>query len=104
MKIPRSIKIASHKVKIRVVKNIKEPEGVLGYADLTHNLIVLRTEYNGQSLDESTKAEVLLHEIIHQVAQLYGISLTEKEVQQLGAGLLQVIRDNHLDFLNRDDK
>jgi len=102
MKIPRSIKIASHKVKIRVVKNIKEPSGVLGYADLTHNLIVLRKEYNGQSLDESTITEVLLHEIVHQVAELYGINLSEKEVKQLGAGLLQVIRDNRLDFLNKD--
>lgn len=102
MKIPRSIKIASHKVKIRVVKNIKDPSGVLGYADLTHNLIVLRKEYNGQSLDESTITEVLLHEIVHQVAELYGINLSEKEVKQLGAGLLQVIRDNRLDFLNKD--
>jgi hypothetical protein len=102
MKIPRSIKIASHKVKVKVVKNITEPAGVLGYADLTHNLIVLRKEYNGQSLDESTITEVLLHEIIHQVAELYGISLTEKEIRQLGAGLLQVIRDNRLDFLNKD--
>ena len=102
MKIPRTIKIGAHQIKIKVVKNIDEP--VLGYADLNHNLIYLRTEYSGKPLTESMRAEVLLHEIIHQISELHGIGLSEKEVRQLGAELLSTIRDNKLNFLDKRSK
>lgn len=106
MKIPRSVKIAGHKIKVRIVKNIAEPslKDALGYADLNHNLIVLRTMFDGQHLDESTRAEVFLHELIHMSEQIYGLQhLQEKEVRQLGAALFQIIRDNKLDFNNTEE-
>ena len=103
MKIPRSIKIQAHKIEIRVVKTIKEFTDVLGYANLTQNLIVMRTHYNGEKLKESTRAEVFMHEILHEVAELNAIKLTEQQIKQLGGGLLQVIRDNKLNFLDKTE-
>jgi len=100
MKIPRTIKICGHKVRVKTVKNFRPPfDEALGYSDLTHNLIVLRTEFNGISLEDSTRKEVFLHEIIHFISELYGISLNETKVRQLGAGFYQVLIDNKLNFL-----
>jgi hypothetical protein len=104
MRIPRKIKIASHKVTIKKVKNITGPlSDSLGYADLTQNTIVLRSHFNGLPLGESTKAEVFLHEVIHQMFELYGLPWNEKLVRQISCALLQVIRDNKIDLLNLDE-
>jgi hypothetical protein len=100
MKIPRTLKICGHVVKVRIVKNIKgQMAGSLGYADLNHNEIVLRKEYEGKPLEESMRAEVFLHETIHMIGQIYGIPLNEKTVRQTSGALFQVIRDNRLDFI-----
>ena len=102
MKIPTSIKVNSHKVKIRRFKNIKEPAMLeaMGYADLPNNEIVLRKEYAGKTLKESTQTEVFLHEMLHFISHLYGIPLLECKVNQLAGALLQVIRDNKINFLD----
>lgn len=101
MKIPRTLKICGHVVKVRIVKTIKGPmAGNLGYADLNHNEIVLCKEYEGKPLEESMRAEVFLHETIHMIGQIYGIPLNEKTVRQSSGALFQVIRDNKLDFVN----
>lgn len=104
MRIPRKVKIGSHKVTVTKVKNITgQFENTLGYADLTQNKIVLRQFFNGLPLGESTKAEAFLHEIIHEICELYGITWTEKMVRQMAAGLLQVIRDNKIDLLDKGE-
>jgi len=103
MKIPRSLKICGHVVKVRIVKTIKGAmAGNLGYADLNHNEIVLCKEYEGKPLEESMRAEVFLHETIHMIGQIYGIPLNEKTVRQTSGALFQVIRDNRLDFIKTD--
>ena len=99
MKIPKKIKIASHEIKIRRQKKSDDATLAFGYADLAHNEIVIFREFGGKLLEESTVAETFLHEILHQVAQLYGINLKEREINQIAAGLLQVIRDNKINFL-----
>jgi hypothetical protein len=76
-------------------------ENSLGYADLNHNEIVLRKEYEGKPLEESMRAEVFLHETIHMIGQIYGIPLNEKTVRQTSGALFQVIRDNNLHFSDR---
>lgn len=103
MKIPRSIKISSHRIKIRQVKKIKETamQGCLGYADLTRNEIYLRThDDKGEPLPESMIAECLLHEILHHISNLHGIPQPEKNVNQLAAAIVHVIRANKLNFLD----
>lgn len=105
MKIPKTIKISSHKIKIRQVKKIREAtmQGCLGYADLTRNEICLRTHDTTSSLlPESTRAECFLHEILHHISNLYGIPIPEGKVNQLAATLLQVLRMNKLDFLGKE--
>jgi len=103
MRIPRSLKICGHVVKVRIVKTIKGVmAGNLGYADLNHNEIVLSKEYEGKPLEESMRAEVFLHETIHMIGQIYGIPLNEKTVRQTSGALFQVIRDNKLKFEDRE--
>jgi uncharacterized protein YpuA (DUF1002 family) len=104
MKIPRSVKISSHRIKVKIRKKVTgEMADTFGFANLTHNEIVLRSHLGGKPVPESVKAETFLHEIIHHVSSNYGISLTEKEVQQLGTTLLQVIRNNKLNFLSTEE-
>jgi len=102
MKIPKQIKVSSHKVRIKRLKKIKEPSMMtaMGYADLANNEIVLCREYSDSPVPESMQAEVFLHEILHIISNLYGIVLPEGKVNQLAAALLQVIRDNKLNFLD----
>ena len=104
MRIPRKVKIGSHKVTVKKVKNISgQFANTLGYADLTQNKIVLRQFFNGLPLGESTKAEVFLHEVIHEICELYNITWTEKMVGQLASALLQVIRDSKIDLLDKGE-
>ena len=104
MKIPKSIKVSSHKIKIRRLKKITEPTMLTsyGYADLANHEIVLCKEYNGNPISESMQAEVFLHEVLHVISALYGIPLIEGKVNQLAATTLQVIRTNKLDFLSEE--
>lgn len=95
MRILRTLKICGHRVKVKILKNFKPPfDGDLGLADLTHNLILLRTHFNDAPLEDSTKEEVYWHEIVHFICELYGIDLPEAKIKQIGAGLYQVMRDN----------
>lgn len=45
-------------------------------------------------MGEQRETQVLWHEIIHGVADLYGVELKEKEVEQISNGVMDVIRHN----------
>lgn len=103
MKIPNRIKVAGHLILIKKSKMFKASPGVLGLAYMPGNQIHLSNTFDGESLPEATKSEVFLHEIIHHISDKYYVGLREKQVGQLASGLFQVIRDNKLDFRDRQD-
>lgn len=73
-----------------------EAAQALGYCDRIRNIIKIKTGLNDQ-----TRAEVLLHEVLHAMFYNSGLThsdvLTEREemiVSQFGLGLIALIRTN----------
>jgi hypothetical protein len=106
MKIPRKIKILAHPVKVRCYDEILEhPDGDPCWG-LAHkmsdkiSICIAFSEQNGArvELSEASIADTFLHEIIHHIDSKLDLDLKENQVAGLACGLLQVIRDNKLDF------
>lgn len=103
MKIPRKIRVAGHLIIIKKLKTFKKSPNILGLAYMPGNKIEISNTFGGSEIPEATKAEVFLHEILHQISDKYSIDLREKQVSQLAGGLFQVIRDNKLDFVSTQE-
>ena len=94
MNIPEKLKIHAQTVVIHPIPfNEIDCEGNGGRAIWEQNIIQI-----GKDLPEDRTAVSLLHEILHMV----NTYLDEKECTFVSEGLLQVIRDNNLDFRVED--
>lgn len=107
MKIPKKIKILGHPIKVTCFGDtLEHPDGSECWG-LAHkmtdqiSLCTAFTEVNGDfvELSEMNIAETFLHEIIHHVEYKQGLELKEHQITALACGILQVIRDNKLDFM-----
>lgn len=106
MRIPTKIKILGHNIKVSCHDDLVEhPDGdmCLGLAHQWTDKITLAvgfTDEAGSKLDiaEPTIAETLLHEIIHHIDNRLGLELQEHQISGIACGIIQVIRDNKLDF------
>ena len=99
MKIPKTLSIAGHTVKI-VTKEKLESDGTpcVGLAFIGQDLIHLAKTCPGVKLHEAQRASAFLHESLHIMSVLYGLNLTEKQVCQWEVILYQYLHDNHLRF------
>lgn len=88
MKIPETIKVGGHKVRIERVMQIEEGRSV-GQWEPKKNLIMI-----DKSIPQSQMEVTLLHEIMHAL----NIALPEQDVEFLSQGLYQVLVDNQLSF------
>jgi hypothetical protein len=99
MKIPRTIKIGAQRIKVVVVPSVvMDDEEVLGISKSVIGRIEVASRFEGYEVPEDSMADTFLHEVIHATSCTYGCDLTENQVNGLAGGLLQVIRDNNLDF------
>ena len=92
MRIPSQLFIHGQVFDIQF-RDEKEMIGELGKCDVNHNTIFLRHGLNDEKL-----AEVLLHEVIHGVAEMINMTLTENEVNNLAVGLMPILRHQKLDL------
>ena len=99
MKIPKSINVAGHQIKI-VYKNKLQSDGVpcVGLAYLTEDRIELARTCHGAKLSPDQRATAFLHEAIHVMSTLHSLKFTEKEVTALELALYQLLKDNKLRF------
>lgn len=65
-----------------------------GYCNYDDREICLSNNLKGTRL-----MEIFLHECIHAISDIYGICLSEEQVRVLGVSLIQLIRDNNINFL-----
>lgn len=95
MRVPKKVHICGHEYAI-VYKNSLSLDGreAWGMMDPNKNIIYLR-----KSMPTTRKMEILLHEMIHAIEDIYNLNLSEIAVKQLALGVLSAIRDNKLDLL-----
>ncbi len=107
VKIPKEIKLGAQTVRVELVDSLeghRELGNAIGHSSGSINRILLSRSvddpYTGGSvlMPESVMTDTFLHEIIHMVSINYGIGLDENQVMGLAGALLQVIRENNLDF------
>lgn len=101
MKIPQTLKIGGHEVKVKTVKQIEAGDRT-AQVRTSQNIIWVADTYRDEGkkivIPESMRAEGLLHEIIHYVLLQNGYGVLEKMTTSLASGMFQVLRDNNLDF------
>ena len=106
MRIPKQTRILGHPVQsyfARKALELDDCEMALGLAHLFTNKIGICTAMDGEAISESIVAEAYMHEICHHISAKLGLELIESQIAGMACGLLQVIRDNRLDFLNTED-
>jgi hypothetical protein len=82
---------------------LDEDESALGCAHLLTNQIGICHKVEDAYVSESMTTEAFLHEIFHHVSSKLGMGLEEIQIAGMSCGLLHVLRDNKLDFLNTDN-
>lgn len=90
MKIPKLVKIGANTFKISRGSFRRESDMDGGSVEWESNLMFLADD-----MPEDREATCFLHEILHGL----NIYLTEEQVTYLSEGLMQVIRDNKINFL-----
>lgn len=99
MKIPKSLKIGGHIVKVRLEDDMPTMSGHMGDTWNAYNSIRVNTHF-----PESQQAVTLLHEITHHILYNLGHTCgttgvhTESNVEAISQALFQVLRDNKLVF------
>lgn len=83
------VKIGHRTFKVVEVECVDKHESLAGQINYYDSVIKIDS-----GLDKDHKKETLLHEIIHGVEDFMNLDLEENEVQQLGRGLMMVIKDN----------
>ena len=99
MKIPKSIKVAGHEIKIVYKKSLKS-EGVscVGMAFLTQGRIELARTSEGVKLSKDQLAAAFLHECLHVISTLHSLGLNEKQTNAFELALYPFLHDNKLRF------
>ena len=92
MRIPHTLKIGGHTVKVVQTKMEDNPQSLMGKFDTTRNILTIDAE-----LVQSQKEVTLFHEILHAINtewdnQINGHALLESIAQQL----YQVLSDNNM--------
>lgn len=106
MRIPKRINILGHPVSVyhrARPLDLGDDEKATGLAHIFTNQIGICTKVDGDYIAESLKTEAFLHEICHHIDHKLGLRMDEEQVQGVALGLLQVIRDNRLNFLDTED-
>jgi hypothetical protein len=98
MKIPKKLSICGHQYIIKYSSELTyEGKEVWGLIDGAKNIIYLK-----KGMPPTRKMEILLHEVIHAIEEIYVLNLSEIAVKQLALGILSAVRDNKLDLLKEE--
>lgn len=94
MKIPKSVKVGSFVIKIDVVDDDEEADGLF---NIVNSKIRIRntSKKSGVEFTPEYQQQLMLHEILHAIDEIYlGNRLREKIISVLAYALYQVIKDN----------
>lgn len=91
MNIPEKVRIGGHEIEVTFEKSMARDMDTMGTS--CFNALQIRID---ETLPQTAKESVFLHEIIHIIDRMNNIELSEKQVIQLESGLYQVIQDNKI--------
>jgi len=94
VKIPSTIKVLGHEIKVELVEEIRDGDNV-GRWEIKKNLIRI-----DKNMPPSQIQETLLHEIMHVINSEYD----HRELEHMCQALYQVLSDNGLVFDGKADK
>jgi len=105
MKIPKKLKVAGRVYSVELTPEVMALDGVQSYGQVrfSNSSMKLCTKIDGNTRNNASLCVSFLHEIIHAIDSAYGESdLTEEQIDSLAEGLYQVLKDNKLDFSERE--
>nr|DAQ16231.1 MAG TPA: llama Aa1 VHH domain, Botulinum, VHH, antibody, botulinum, neurotoxin.6A [Caudoviricetes sp.] len=84
------VKVGYKHYKVKEEQNLHESEAELqGQIRYLEQEIALR-----EDITEESKEATLMHECLHAIDEMYGIELSEEQVERLGNALYMFIEDN----------
>ena len=97
MNIPEKIRVLHQTYQISEVDNLHDgADDLYGQVRYLEERILLNSGASGEA-----KKAALMHETIHAIDEMFQIGLEEKQVEQLGVGIYNLIRDNPEVFTER---
>ena len=95
MKIPNKVKVGGKDYKIVWDDEFLSNQNYMGLACHRELIIWLCKKYRGDTLAKSVIEEIVIHEILHTVDEIYNNhSLDEDTIDRLSNGIYQVLKDN----------
>ena len=96
MNIPEKIRVLHQTYRVSEVDNLHDrADDLYGQVQYLEERILLNSGASGES-----KKAALMHETIHVIDEMFQIGLEEKQVEQLGVGIYNLIRDNPEMFIS----
>ena len=90
MTLCEEVKVGYKHYKVKEEQNLHESEAELqGQIRYLEQEIALR-----EDMTEESKEATLMHECLHALDEMYGIGLSEEQVERLGNALYMFIEDN----------
>lgn len=90
MTLCKEVKVGFKHYKVKEEQNLHESEAELqGQIRYLEQEIALR-----EDMTEESKEATLMHECLHALDEMYGIELSEEQVERLGNALYMFIEDN----------
>ena len=101
MKIPKKIKLLNQEIQVVFDNDYCNGKGVLGEADINHNIIKLCTEFDGDRIPKDRQMHTLFHEVVHIILFMIGQKdLYQDEVltDTFGTALEDLILNNEFNI------
>lgn len=101
IKLPKSLKIGGHTVKVLFPHTFKDTSDFCGMAKYqTNEICVADKTQSGEIRTDSDIQVTFIHELVHWICHVYNQEqqLDEKQVNALAEGLYQALHDNKLKF------
>ena len=89
VKIPNTIKIATHSYKVVFDANLRHDEA--SYGQVNHREQIIRLE---ASIPPSLRDQTLIHEIVHIVDRVYVCRMDEDDLERLSNGIAELLFNN----------
>ena len=89
IKVPREIKMASHKYTVKFDPHMRHDEACYGQVNHRRQEINIET-----SVPPSTRNQTLLHEVLHIIDNVYVCGMDEGDLERLSSGLSEFFFNN----------